>query len=69
MLMRVKNERDLNEPDTIRINMKKSSGQFISDNTFFDNLLVMTGKAPNIENLQLEKAGVNHSLHDGIFVD
>lgn len=61
---------DENELDIIRLNMKRSTtGDFISDNTFFDTILIAAGKTPNIQKLYLNGAGIEYSLEEGIYVD
>ena len=44
-------------------------GDFISDNTFFDTILIAAGKTPNIQKLYLNGAGIEYSLEEGIYVD
>jgi len=47
--------------------MKDRNGAFKS--VLFDVLLIATGKTPNISELNLELAEIDHSVEDGVYVN
>ena len=52
----------------IRINMKKADGQYEADNTFYDTLLVVCGKEPQLQGLQLDLMQIKYDGR-GILTD
>jgi len=48
--------------------MKRANGKYEADNTFYDTLLVVCGKEPQLEGLQLDKVQINYDGR-GILTD